>query len=81
MGKLCIIIQHTTLCTPYITFMLVSHTCIIVIVCTIYFQLKFVIFFSPYKLNLNLKFCMMMVDTATYIKIIISYIFLIIFIV
>jgi hypothetical protein len=31
MGKLCIIMQHTTLCTPCIIFMLVSHTCIIVI--------------------------------------------------
>jgi hypothetical protein len=26
MGKLCIIMQHITLCTPYITIMLVSHT-------------------------------------------------------
>jgi hypothetical protein len=32
MGKLCIIMQHTTLCTPCIVFMLVSHTCIFVIV-------------------------------------------------
>jgi hypothetical protein len=31
MGKLCIIRQYTTLCTPCITFMLVSHTCIIAI--------------------------------------------------
>jgi hypothetical protein len=31
MGKLCIIMQHITLCTPYIAFVLVSHTCIIVI--------------------------------------------------
>jgi hypothetical protein len=31
MGKLCIIMQHITLCTPCITFMLVSHTCIIMI--------------------------------------------------
>jgi hypothetical protein len=28
MGKLCIIMHHTTCCTPYIAFMLVSHTCI-----------------------------------------------------
>jgi hypothetical protein len=26
MGKLCIIMQHITLCTPYIAIMLVSHT-------------------------------------------------------
>jgi hypothetical protein len=31
MGKLCIIVQHINLCTPYIAFMLVSHTCILVI--------------------------------------------------
>jgi hypothetical protein len=31
MGKLCIIMQHITLCTSYIVFMLVSHTYIIVI--------------------------------------------------
>jgi hypothetical protein len=31
MGKLCIIMQHITLCTLCIAFMLVSHTCIIVI--------------------------------------------------
>jgi hypothetical protein len=31
MGKWCIIMQHVTLCTPYIEFMLVSHTCIFVI--------------------------------------------------
>jgi hypothetical protein len=31
MGKLCIIMQHTTLCTPCITFTLVSHICIFVI--------------------------------------------------
>jgi hypothetical protein len=31
MGKLCIIMQHITLCTPCITFILVSHTCIITI--------------------------------------------------
>jgi hypothetical protein len=31
MGKLCIIMQHTTLCTPCIAFILVSHTCIIAI--------------------------------------------------
>jgi hypothetical protein len=31
MGKLCIIMQHTTFCTACIIFMLVSHTCIIVI--------------------------------------------------
>jgi hypothetical protein len=31
MGKLCIIMQHITLYTPCIAFMLVSHTCIIVI--------------------------------------------------
>jgi hypothetical protein len=31
MGNLCIIMQHTTLCTSCIAFMLVSHTCIIVI--------------------------------------------------
>jgi hypothetical protein len=31
MGKLCIIMQHTNLCIPYIAFMLVSHTCIFVI--------------------------------------------------
>jgi hypothetical protein len=31
MGKLCIIMKHTTLCTPCITFILVSHTCIIAI--------------------------------------------------
>jgi hypothetical protein len=28
MGKLCIIMQHTTLCTLCIAFILVSHTCI-----------------------------------------------------
>jgi hypothetical protein len=31
MGKLFIIMQHITLCTPYIVFMLVSYTYIIVI--------------------------------------------------
>jgi hypothetical protein len=31
MGKLCIIMQHITLYTPCIAFMLVSDTCIIVI--------------------------------------------------
>jgi hypothetical protein len=31
MGKLCIIMQHITLSTPCISFMLVSHTCIIMI--------------------------------------------------
>jgi hypothetical protein len=31
MGKLCIIIQHITLRTPCIIFMLVSHMCIFVI--------------------------------------------------
>jgi hypothetical protein len=31
MGELCIIMHHITLCTPCIIFMLVSHTCIIVI--------------------------------------------------
>jgi hypothetical protein len=31
MGMLCIIMPHITLCTPCIVFMLVSHTCIIVI--------------------------------------------------
>jgi hypothetical protein len=31
MGKLCIIMQHTTLCTACITLILVSHTCIIAI--------------------------------------------------
>jgi hypothetical protein len=31
MGKLWIIMQNITLCTPCIIFMLVSHTCIIVI--------------------------------------------------
>jgi hypothetical protein len=31
MGKLCIIMQHTTLCTPCIAFMIVSHMCIITI--------------------------------------------------
>jgi hypothetical protein len=31
MGKLCIIMQHITLCTQCIVFMLVSHTYIIVI--------------------------------------------------
>jgi hypothetical protein len=31
MGKLLIIMQHTTLCTLCIAFMLVSHTCIFVI--------------------------------------------------
>jgi hypothetical protein len=31
MGKLCIILSHATFCTPYIAFILVSHTCIFVI--------------------------------------------------
>jgi hypothetical protein len=31
MGKLCIIMQHTTLCTPCIVFILVSHLCIFAI--------------------------------------------------
>jgi hypothetical protein len=31
MGELCIIIKHTTLCTPCIAFRLVSHTCIFTI--------------------------------------------------
>jgi hypothetical protein len=31
MGKLLIIMHHTTLCTPCIAFMLVSHTCIFAI--------------------------------------------------
>jgi hypothetical protein len=31
MGKLCTIMQHITLCTPCIAFMLMSHTCIFVI--------------------------------------------------
>jgi hypothetical protein len=31
MGKLCIIIHHTTLCTSCIAFMLVSHPCIFMI--------------------------------------------------
>jgi hypothetical protein len=31
MGKLCIIIEYTTLCTPCIVFLLWSHTCIFVI--------------------------------------------------
>jgi hypothetical protein len=31
MGKLCIIMQHITLCTPCIAFILVSHTYIIAI--------------------------------------------------
>jgi hypothetical protein len=31
MGKLCMIMQHTNLCTPCIAFMLVSHTCIFTI--------------------------------------------------
>jgi hypothetical protein len=31
MGRLCIIMQHTTLCTPCIVIMLVSHTCILAI--------------------------------------------------
>jgi hypothetical protein len=31
MGRLCIIMQHTTLCTPCIVIMLVSHTYILVI--------------------------------------------------
>jgi hypothetical protein len=31
MGRLCIIMQHTTLCTPYIIIILVSHMCILVI--------------------------------------------------
>jgi hypothetical protein len=31
MGKLCIIMQHTTLCTPGIAFILVSHICIFMI--------------------------------------------------
>jgi hypothetical protein len=31
MGKLCLIMQHATLCTPCIAFMLVSHTCVFAI--------------------------------------------------
>jgi hypothetical protein len=31
MGKLCIIMQHITLCTPCIAFMLVSQMCIFAI--------------------------------------------------
>jgi hypothetical protein len=31
MDRLCMIMQHTTICTPYIALMLVSHTCIFVI--------------------------------------------------
>jgi ABC-type glycerol-3-phosphate transport system permease component len=31
MGKLCMIMQHITLCIPYIAFTLVSYTCIFVI--------------------------------------------------
>jgi hypothetical protein len=31
MGKLCIIMHHTTLLTPYIAFILVSHICIFAI--------------------------------------------------
>jgi hypothetical protein len=31
MGKLCIIMQHTTLCAPCIAFILVYHTCIFAI--------------------------------------------------
>jgi hypothetical protein len=31
MGKLCIIMQHTTLCTICIAFILVSHICIFAI--------------------------------------------------
>jgi hypothetical protein len=31
MGRMCIIIQHTTLCNPCIAIMLVSHTCILTI--------------------------------------------------
>jgi hypothetical protein len=31
MGKLCIIMHHTTLCTTCITFILMSHICIFVI--------------------------------------------------
>jgi hypothetical protein len=31
MGKLCIIMQHTTLCTLGIVFVLVFHTCIFAI--------------------------------------------------
>jgi hypothetical protein len=31
MGRLCMIMHILTLCTPYITFMLVAHTCIITI--------------------------------------------------
>jgi hypothetical protein len=31
MGKLCIIMQHTTLCIPCIVFILVSHLCIFAI--------------------------------------------------
>jgi hypothetical protein len=31
MGKLCLIMQHVTLCTPCIAFMLVSHTCVFAI--------------------------------------------------
>jgi hypothetical protein len=31
MGKLCLIMQNITLCTPYIAFILVSQTCIIAI--------------------------------------------------
>jgi hypothetical protein len=31
MGKLCLIMQHVTLCTPCIAFILVPYTCIFVI--------------------------------------------------
>jgi hypothetical protein len=31
MAKLCVIIQHSTLCTPCIAFMSVSNTCIFVV--------------------------------------------------
>jgi hypothetical protein len=31
MGKLCVIMQHITLCTPCIACLLVSHPCIFVI--------------------------------------------------
>jgi hypothetical protein len=31
MDRLCMIMHHTTLCTPYIALMLVSHTCIFTI--------------------------------------------------
>jgi hypothetical protein len=31
MGKLCLMMQHVTLCTPCIAFMLVSHMCIFAI--------------------------------------------------